>query len=192
MSKFRVLSDLELMQEIARFESRALEELYDRYSPLLYTIIKKIAPDEATTDQILIEVFVIIWRKIDKFNFKTGDVYTWLVTLARNKAVDSLRRGRTGNISNQPYDDVYEDYFILPTFQDDIDSLDFNTAITLKPKVELALSKLTDTQKYVLHLAYYEGFTIDEIADKLNVPIETVRSKVMTALHNLRDYLTSE
>ena len=192
MSKFRVLSDLELMQEIARFESRALEELYDRYSPLLYTIIKKIAPDEATTDQILIEVFVIIWRKIDKFNFKTGDVYTWLVTLARNKAVDSLRRGRSGNASDQPYNDVYEDYFILPTFQDDIDSLDFNTAITLKPKVELALSKLTDTQKYVLHLAYYEGFTIDEIADKLNVPIETVRSKIMTALHNLRDYLTSE
>ena len=180
------------MQEIARFESRALEELYDRYSPLLYTVIKKIAPDEATADQIIIEVFVIIWRKIDKFDFKTGNVFTWLVTLARNKAVDSLRRGRASDPSEQPYDDVYEDYFVLPTFQNDIDSLDFNTALTLKPKVELALSKLTDTQKYVLHLAYYEGFTIDEIADKLNVPIETVRSKVMTALHNLRDYLTSE
>ncbi len=192
MSKFKDLSDLELLQEIARFESRALEELYDRYSPLLYTIIKKIAPDESAADQILIEVFVIIWRKIDKFDFKTGNVYTWLVTLARNKAVDSLRRGRTANISDQPYDDAYEDYFILPTFQRDIDSLDFNTAITLKPKVELALSRLTDTQKYVLHLAYYEGYTIDEIADKLNVPIETVRAKVLTALHNLRDYLTSE
>ena len=192
MSKFKDLSDLELLQEIARFESRALEELYDRYSPLLYTIIKKIAPDESAADQILIEVFVIIWRKIDKFDFKTGNVYTWLVTLARNKAVDSLRRGRTANISDQPYDDAYEDYFILPTFQRDIDSLDFNKAITLKPKVELALSRLTDTQKYVLHLAYYEGYTIDEIADKLNVPIETVRAKVLTALHNLRDYLTSE
>jgi RNA polymerase sigma-70 factor (ECF subfamily) len=192
LSKFKDLSDLELMQEIARFESRALEELYDRYSPLLYTIIKKIAPDESAADQILTEVFVIIWRKIDKFDFKTGNVYTWLVTLARNKAVDSLRRGRTANITEQLYDDVYEDYFILPTFQADIDSLDFNTAITLKPKVELALSKLTDTQKYVLHLAYYEGFTNDEIADKLNVPTETVRSKVMTALHNLRDFLTSE
>lgn len=192
LSKFRELSDLELMQEITRFESRALEELYDRYSPLLYTIIKKVAPDEVMADQILIEVFVIIWRKIDKFDFKTGNVFTWLVTLARNKAVDSLRKGRGSDPSEQTYDDMYEDYFILPMFQTDIDSLDFNTAMTLKPKIEMALSRLTDTQKYVLHLAYYEGFTIDEIADKLNVPIDTVRSKVMTALHNLRDYLVSE
>jgi RNA polymerase sigma-70 factor, ECF subfamily len=191
LSKYKELTDLELMQEIARFESRALEELYDRYSPLLYTIIKKIAPDEVMADQILIEVFVIIWRKIDKFDFKTANVFTWLVTLARNKAVDSLRKGRDSE-PEQPYDDTYEDYFILPLFQKDIDSLDYNTAITLKPKIEMALAKLTDTQKYVLHLAYYEGFTIDEIADKLNVPIETVRSKVMTALHNLRDYLVSE
>jgi len=73
-----------------------------------------------------------------------------------------------------------------------MDSLDFNTAFSLKPKIEKALSKLTDTQKYVLHLAYYEGYTIDEIADKLNVPIETVRNKVMTALASLRDHLVKE
>ena len=69
-----------------------------------------------------------------------------------------------------------------------MDSLDFNTAFTIKPKIEKSLAKLTDTQKYVLHLAYYEGYTIDEIADKLNVPVETVRGKVMTALHSLRDF----
>lgn len=180
------------MQEIARFESRALEELYERYSPLLYTVIKKIAPDQAAADQLLIEVFVIIWRKINKFNFRSANVYSWLVTLARNKAVDSLRRERAANSTVQFYDDDYEDYFILPTFPNEIDSLDFKTAFTIKPKIEKALSKLTDTQKYVLHLAYYEGYTIDEIADKLNVPIETVRGKVMTALQSLRDYLVRE
>lgn len=192
MSKFKDLSDLELMQEIARFESRALEELYERYSPLLYTVIKKIAPDQAAADQLLVEVFVIIWRKINKFNFRSANVYSWLVTLARNKAVDSLRRERAANSTVQFYDDDYEDYFILPTFPNEIDSLDFKTAFTIKPKIEKALSKLTDTQKYVLHLAYYEGYTIDEIADKLNVPIETVRGKVMTALQSLRDYLVRE
>ena len=80
------------MQEIARFESRALEELYDRYSPLLYTIIKKIAPDQIKAEKILVEVFVIIWRKIDKFDFKVGNVYSWLETLTRNKAIDILRK----------------------------------------------------------------------------------------------------
>lgn len=180
------------MQEIARFESRALEELYGRYSPLLNTIVKKIAPDQATADQILIEVFVIIWRKVSTFDPKTGNVFCWLVTLARNKAVDTLRRERLATATTQFYDDDYEDYYILPTFTADMDSLDFNTAFALKPKIELALSRLTDTQKYVLHLAYYEGYAIDEIADKLNVPVETVRSKVMTALHSLRDSLVRE
>ncbi len=180
------------MHEIARFESRALEELYDRYSPLLYTIIKKISPDQVLAEQILVEVFVIIWRKIQKFDFKTGNVFSWLITLARNKSVDTLRRERSANSTKQLYDDDYEDKYILPTFVKEMDSLDFNTAFTIKPKIEKSLAKLTDTQKYVLHLAYYEGYTIDEIADKLNVPVETVRGKVMTALHSLRDYLVGE
>ena len=189
MSKFKDLSDLELMHEIARFESRALEELYDRYSSLLYTVIKKISPDQVTAEMILVEVFVIIWRKIQKFDFKTGNVFSWLITLTRNKAIDTLRRDRSTNSLMDPYDDDYEDYFILPTFTEEMDSLDYHTAFTIKPKIEKSLSKLTDTQKYVLHLAYYEGYAIDEIADKLNVPVETVREKVMTALQSLRDYL---
>lgn len=192
MSKFNDLSDIELMHEIARFESRALEELYDRYSSLLYTVIRKISPDQITAEQILVEVFVIIWSKIQKFDFKTGNVFSWLITLARNKAVDNLRRDRSPNSTVEFYDDDYEDYNILPTFTKEMDSLDFNTAFTIKPKIEKSLAKLTDTQKYVLHLAYYEGYTIDEIADKLNVPVETVRGKVMTALHSLRDFLVRE
>ncbi|MDH7605805.1 MAG: sigma-70 family RNA polymerase sigma factor [Melioribacter sp.] len=192
MNSFKELTDLELMREIANFESRALEELYDRYSPLLYTLIKKITPDEETAEKVLVDVFVIVWRKTFRFNFNNGNVYSWLITLARNKAVDTLRRSRNSLSTSQIYDDEYEDYFIIPTFPDDMDSLDLNTAMSLVPKVERALSKLTDTQKYVLHLAYYEGYTIDEIADKLNVPIETVRSKVMNALHNFRDNLTKE
>ncbi len=192
VSKYKEVTDFELMQEIARFESRALEELYDRYSPLLYTIIKKIAPNQLTADKILIEVFVIIWRKITKFDFAKGNVYAWLVTLARNKAVDTLRRERSAGQTVPAYDDEYEDYFILPTFDSKMDLLDFKTAFTLKPKIERSLAKLTDTQKYVLHLAYYEGYTIDEIADKLNVPLSTVRSKIMTALHSLRDFLVRD
>ncbi|MFA7229606.1 MAG: sigma-70 family RNA polymerase sigma factor [Melioribacteraceae bacterium] len=192
MSKFKNQSDIELMHEISRFESRALEELYDRYSSLLFTVIKKISPDTIIAEQILVEVFVIIWRKIQKFDFNTGNVYCWLVTLARNKAVDSLRRERSTSVMLDIYDDDYEDFYVLPTFTKDMDSLDYHTAFTIKPKIEKSLSKLTDTQKYVLHLAYYEGYTIDEIADKLNVPVETVRGKVMTALHSLRDYLIRE
>jgi len=180
------------MREIANFESRALEELYDRYSPMIYTLIKKIATDEKTAQKILVEVFVIVWRKIDKFDFTNGNVFGWIISLARNRAADQLRRDRAGSLTKSKYDDEYENYFIIPTFPNEMDSLDHKTATSLKPKMESALSKLTDTQKYVLHLAYYEAYTVDEIADKLNVPVETVRNKVMTALHNLRDFLSRE
>lgn len=189
MSKFKDLTDIELIREIARFESRALEELYDRYSSLLYTIIKKIAPDQTSAERILIDVFVIIWQRAGESNIT--NVFSWLVTIARNKAIDTLRRSRTTSTMTT-YNDEYEDYYILPVFPDDIDNLDFNTAFSLKPKIEKSLSKLTDTQKYVLHLAYYEGYTIEEIADKLNVPVETVRGKIMTALFNLRDHMVRE
>lgn len=71
----------------------------------------------------------------------------------------------------------------------DIDTLDIKTAFKVKDKVEKALARLTDAQKYVIHLAYYDGYTLDEIADKLNIPVETVRTKVLTAMHSLRDNL---
>ena len=66
-----------------------------------------------------------------------------------------------------------------------------NTALKIKPKIEEALEKLTDAQKYVIHLSYYEGYTLNEIAEKLNIPIETVRMKINAALHNLKDNLIS-
>ena len=189
MSKYKELSDLELLGKIAKYDSRALEELYDRYSRILYTLVKKIAPNQETTDKILVDVFTIIWRKAHKFDFKSGSIYTWLVTLTRNKAIDVVRRSRSSKMNLDTYDDEYEDYFIIPTLSNEIDELDLETAMRLAPKVERALAGLTDAQKYVIHLAYYEGYSMDEIADKLTIPLETVRSKIMNSLHIFRDKL---
>ena len=91
MGKYNDLSDLEVMKKVRKYDSRALEELYDRYSPLLFTLIKKIAPDEKTAEEILVDVFAILWKRPDAFDFETGNVYVWMVQLARNKAVDTLR-----------------------------------------------------------------------------------------------------
>lgn len=189
MSKYVELTDLELMQRIAKYDSRALEELYERYSDLLFTVVKKIAPDELTAESILVEIFAIIWKNIEKFDFETGNVYTWIVTLARNRAVESLRRSRDSSSTLDFYDDEFENLYIIPLLARDIDTLDVKTAFKIKDKVEKALARLTDAQKYVIHLAYYDGYTLDEIAEKLNIPVETVRTKVLTAMHSLRDNL---
>ena len=191
MSNYKEYSDLDLMENISNYDSRAIEELYNRYSPLLYTLIKKIAPDEKTAEELLISVFTIIWKKADKFDFKSGNVFTWLITLARNRAVDHLRRTRAVTNKIEKYDEDYEDYFILPTLSKKIDKVDYQTAQSFKPIMEKALARLTDAQKYVIHLAYYEGYSLEEIADKLNIPVETVRTKIMTALTNLQEHLGS-
>lgn len=189
MGKYTEAQDIELFKSIAEKDSRALEELYDRYSPLLYSLIKKIVPDQKITEIILVDVFAIVWNKIGKFNFKSGNVYSWLITLARNRAVDNLRRTRSSGGEIDVYDDQYENFFVIPSLEEKIDSLDLQTAMNIKPKMDEALKSLTDAQKYVVHLSYYEGFSLDEIASKLNLPIETVREKLMIAVHNLRESL---
>lgn len=189
MSNYKDLSDIDIMRKVSAYDSRAIEELYNRYSPLLYTLIKKIAPDEKTSEDLLIEIFTIIWKKSDKFDFESGNVFTWLITLARNRAVDHVRRTRAGGEKIDKYDDDYENYFILPTLSKKIEKIDYETALSFRSNMESALARLTDAQKYVIHLAYYEGYNLEEIADKLNIPVETVRAKIMTALKNLQEQL---
>ena len=193
-------TDIELMQRVSSNDSKALEVLYNRYSSLLYTLIKKIVGEEKAAEDILSEIFVIVWRKVDQFDINTGNVYTWLVTLARNKAVDTLRRSRiaekqtparkTGEIHEiEIYNDTYENKYIIPNLSNYIDPLDLRTAFSIKDDVEAALNKLTDAQQYVLYLAYYEGLSQKEIAEKLNIPLPTVKSKIKIALINLKENL---
>ena len=181
------LTDADIMKRIANYDSRALETLYNRYSPILYTVIKKIVGDLQVAEETLIEVFVIIWRKINYYDTKNGDAYTWLISVARNKAIDTVRRSK--NLVPDVYDDDYENFYIVPRLSPQIDDLDLKTAISIKDNIEKALNKLTDAQKYVLFLGFYEGQTQNEIAQHLRIPAQTVKSKMKIALSNLKENL---
>ena len=181
-------TDSELMQRVHVNDSKALEALYNRYSPLLYTLIKKIVVDEEMAKDVLSDVFVIIWRKIDLFDFNSNNVYTWIVTITRNKAIDTIRRARNSS-EVEPYNDDYENKNIIPKLSQISDPLDLETANNIKDSINAALIKLTDAQQFVIHLAYYEGLTQKEIADRLKIPAPTVKSKIKIALGNLNDNL---
>ncbi|MCU7495445.1 MAG: sigma-70 family RNA polymerase sigma factor [Ignavibacteria bacterium] len=189
MKTYSIQTDLELFRKISAYDSRALETLYDRYSPILFTLIKRIVVEEAIAGEILTEVFAIVWRKIERFDFSTGNVYAWLILLSRNKAVDYLRRNRSKDPLSEEYTDEYENAFIIPHLSKGIDQLDLESALNVKNNVETALNKLTDAQKYVIYLAFYEGFSQASIAGKLNIPLPTVKSKIQIALGNLKDNL---
>lgn len=177
------LTDAEIMLKVAGYDSKALEQLYDRYSPILYTLIKKIVTEKESAEEILSDVFVIVWRQIDQFDFKTNNVYTWLVTLARNKAIDVLNR-KVGKLMPE-YDDEYEKEHIVPKLSPEIQALELKEVMHKKEKLEKALNGLTDAQKYVLDLSYYGGMDLAEIAGKMNIPAGTVKSKLQVAFGNL-------
>lgn len=196
MSTFSTLTDLELFKKVSSGDSRALEALYDRYSPVLYSLIKKIVVRDSAAEDILAEVFTIIWRKVEYFNFSGGDVYTWLIMLARNKAVDYIRRSHAVDPLQDAYDDDYENNYIIPQLpavktSAPVNHLSLQKALEKRGYVENALSKLTDAQKYVIHLAFYEGYSQKAIAQKLNIPLLTIKSKLQIALNNLKDNLTN-
>lgn len=188
MAESNSLTDAEIMLKIAGYDSRALEQLYDRYAPFLYTLIKKIVTDKETAEEVLSDVFVIIWRQIDQFDFKTNNIYTWLVTLARNKAIDVLNR--RGGKMLPDYSDEYEKEHIIPKLSADVEALELEEVLNRKGKMEKALGSLTDAQRYVLELSYYGGLDQEEIANKLKIPNVTVKSKMQVAIGNLMQKLT--
>jgi RNA polymerase sigma-70 factor, ECF subfamily len=192
LPEYKEMQDSELIEEIRRYKSRAVEELYNRYSSLIYTVAKKIAPDEKAAEEILVDVFSIIWKRAGDVDFTHNCVYSWIITLTRNRAVDMLKRSRSPEATLDYYDDEFEETFILPHISPEIENYDIRHVNKNKTRIENALDKLTDAQKYVIHLAYYEGYNINEISEKLGIPKETVRNKIYTALKTLNDNFDAE
>ena len=177
------MKDSEIMLKIAGYDSKALELLYERYAPILYTLIKRILQDKEVSEEVLSDVFVMIWKHIDEFDFKTNNVYTWLVTLARNKAIDEKKR-KAGE-EMEEYNDEYEKERILPKLSGEIEALELSEVEERREKIEGAIKSLTEAQRYVMELSYYEGMDENGIANKLKIPVSTVKSKLQLAIGNL-------
>ena len=183
-------TDTELIQRITNRDSKALESLYDRYSPVLYTLVKRIVTDKEKAEEILADIFVIIWQKSLMFDINSGNLYSWLINLSRNKALDYLRR--ENSLITDEYCDEYENSVIIPNLSTLISSNDLSNTFNNREKIYSAFHSLTEAQQYVLSLAYYDGLSESEIAAKLNIPLLTVKSKMRVALNSVREFLAKE
>jgi RNA polymerase sigma-70 factor, ECF subfamily len=190
MSTDRILTDAEIMLKIAGYDSNALELLYDRYSPKLYALIKRIIPNQELAEEVLSEVFVIVLKQIDQFDFKSSDVYTWLVTLTRNKAIDAMKRGQ--GKEKRKYTEEYEKEEILPKLSPEIKAIRFSDVVDMREKIQSAFNSLTEAQKLVIDLSYYEGLDENIIAERLKIPVSSVKSKLRLANTSLMKQLFSD
>jgi RNA polymerase sigma factor (sigma-70 family) len=178
--------DLDLFKEVADYDIEVFGQLYDRYSSFLFSLINEIVVDKTAAEKILEEVFVILWKRIDDFDFRTGNVFTYLATLAKNKAVDVLKR-QDKDCELPEYNDEYEREYIIPKLSPEIKSLDLIKARHTKNILTEEISNLTDEQKYVLLLVIAGGSSETEIAKKLSIPKPTVRIKLKVAFKNLHE-----
>lgn len=182
------MTDHELLVKIAEKDVDAFKDLYKRYSKIIYALVSKILEDDATADTTFEEIFLIIWNKAGKYNRNSQNAYCWIVALARNKAIDTKRRKLNPTIMDE-YSDDYENYMVIPHLSPHIDPLDLEMALNISDNIEKALMNLTEAQQHVIYLGMYYGFTQSEISKNLNIPIQTVSSKIRLALSSLRDNL---
>jgi RNA polymerase sigma-70 factor (ECF subfamily) len=180
----RFKNDGDLASRLRARDAGAMRELYDRYGRLVYSLILRMVRNSAAAEDLVQETFLRVWNRMQAFDQERGALGPWVLTVARNRAIDYLRSA-VSKISSAALELVLLE---LPgrfcDFEDRALSLD--RARRLKD----AFEKLTAHQKTVLELAYYEGLSQTEMAERLQQPLGTVKTWVRSALKVLREQLT--
>jgi RNA polymerase sigma-70 factor (ECF subfamily) len=174
-------SDSDLLRAVARGDEVALAACYDRYRLILFGLILRILHDREDAEDVLQEVFLQVWRRAGDFDEARGRAFTWLVTIARSRALDRLRsagsRARLGEEAAQiPRDDVGD--AALDAVKSEQGTI-----------VRRALAELPEEQQKTLFLAYFEGLTQTEIAARLGDPLGTVKTRMRSGMIKLRELL---
>lgn len=157
----------------------AFSYLYDNYSGSLYTIIAQIVNDVELANDVLQEVFINIWKKIETYDATKGRLFTWMLNIARNASIDTLRsRSYQNSQKNQPISTTTE-WSNSRSAQVNIDNIGFRRVV----------ERLKKEHRTLIDLAYFKGYTHEEIAEIENIPLGTVKTRIRNALLQLRDYL---
>ena len=176
-------ADRGALERIARGDHDGLAALYDRHAKPVYSLALRILQDQGEAEDIVQDVFAQAWRQAAQYDASRGAVAAWLFTLARSRAIDRLRarHARPG----QAIDDRQAANVVDPRVPPDLQVLSEEQV----RHVRVALDALPALQRMAIELAYYEGLTNREIAERLEQPLGTVKTRIRLALGKLRDVL---
>ena len=170
-------SDAALMRRIQQGDVAAFGALYDRHAPAVFALAARMLRDRAAAEDVTQETFLAVWRRSDGFAADRGALRAWLLTIARNRAVDAIRRGR-GHAAQQ-LGDAADRLVAADCTEDEVLRRADAT------RVDVALDTLPDTQRQILDLAYFAGLSHSEIATQLRLPLGTVKGRMRLGLHKL-------
>jgi len=174
-------TEAELLEGLQAHDEQAFGFLYDHYSKALFNIILPIIPQQELAEDVLQEVFVKIWQNIKSYDASKGRLYTWMLNITRNQAIDKTRskdfnkRSKTTELS----ENVYNNSQAVETKVDDVG-------------LQKTLSNLPAESRKLLDLAYYQGYTQEEIAKMLNIPLGTVKTRLRATIIQLRKILSTQ
>ena len=177
--------DLSCLRRIASGDQAGAAALYDRHARPLYSLILRILADQTEAEDVLQEVFAQAFRQASRYDPSRGAVAAWLLTMARSRAIDRLRSRRTRVEARTREVETLDD---MADVRPDAASvmLDEEQSRLLRQ----ALSDLPLLQRIAIELAYYEGLSHTEIAERLEQPLGTVKTRIRLGLLKLRDVLT--
>lgn len=175
------ISDAELVRAIARGDERAFASLYRRYSPTLLGFLIRILDSRPEAEDVLQELFVHVWQRAADFDETRGRVFSWLATIARSRAIDRIRaKGTRTRLEAKASEERPAD---VSNAADD--------AIRAEQREVLLdiLDSIPEGQRHALLLAYFDGLSQSEIAERTGVPLGTVKTRTRDGLRKLRDLL---
>lgn len=179
-------SDAELIARVASGESRALGVLYDRYSRVVYSFAVRIVSDPQLAEEVMQEVFFRVWQQGGAFSSTRGSLITWLLSITHNLSIDEVRKR-----NRRPQKAESEDPELLLGGVADTGS-DIEEEVWLsgvRAAITQALDRLPREQREVIELAYFRGLTQREIAEHLQQPLGTIKTRMRLGLQKLREQL---
>ncbi|RFM29882.1 RNA polymerase sigma factor [Deminuibacter soli] len=175
MPEIKTYSEAELIPLLKQREQSAFGYLYDHYSGALNTVVLSIIPDKTLCGDVLQEVFIKIWRQIDSYDESKGRLFTWMLNITRNAAIDMVRsKGYQNTKQNQELTESVYDAggSALPN----VDKIGLRKVV----------HTLREEYRVLVDLSYFQGFTQEEIAKMLDIPLGTVKTRLRAALIQLR------
>lgn len=170
-----------LVRSIAEGDQLALRRLYERSKRIVFTLIMRLTNDRAIAEEVTLDVFLDVWRQASRYDPEGGTVVGWIMNQARSRAIDRLRfEHRKKRINKHP--DAEGDF--APN--DPRESLDVEQQ---GRRLRDALGVLTPDEREAIEVAYFSGLTYSQVADRLNTPLGTVKTRIRSALGKLRDAL---
>ena len=181
------MEDAALLARIAAGDERALAALYDRHGGRAFALACRILDDPGAAEEVVLDVFLSIWRNAAAFMPERGRFTTWLFTLVRNRAIDVLRRRRARPLEAWMLRAEASEALERPAEDPSVEAQ--AEAEELHQAVREALAALPEPQRRGLELAHFQGWTHREIAEYLGEPLGTVKSRLRLALHKVHEWL---